>query len=332
MKKFFLIVLTMIMVFGLTAISAGKNYQMIVSLVDPLDSEQGIAAQEFKRLIEERTDGQIEVKLFPNEQLGKEVDVITAMQMGTIDMGIFGTSIYEQAAPKYNIWSAYYIFNSPEEVMYVLNGVIGEEMNQAMIENKDIRIIGYGLRGPRNLTTNKPVKKPSDIKGLDIRVPLQPIYVESWKALGAQPQAIAYGELYTAIKQGIVDAQENPLANIFASSLYEVNDYVNVTEHQRAFYTYALSQKFFNQLTPELQDIVLRTGKDITKFHAELQQNNEAKTRKELEERGMQFIEVDQDAFKKALSHIPDKFADQWVPNLYQRIQDEVAEFYEQQN
>ncbi|QTL96848.1 DctP family TRAP transporter solute-binding subunit [Iocasia frigidifontis] len=332
MKRFFVIALLMVMVFGMVSISAAKDYQMIVALSEPLDSEQGEGAKEFKRLIEERTDGQIEVKLFPNEQLGKEVDAITAMQMGTVDMGIFGTTIFKQAAPKYNIWSAYYIFNSPEELMYVLNGSIGEEMNQAMIKNKDIRIIGYGLRGPRNLTTNYPVRKPSDVKGLDIRVPLQPIYVESWKALGAQPQTIAYSELYTAIKQGVVDAQENPLANIEASALYEVNDYVNVTEHQRAFYTYAVSQKFFNKLTPKLQGIITKTGKDVTEFHTKLQQSNEAKLRKQLEEKGMEFIEVDQAAFKEALSHIPDRFANKWVPGLYQRIQEKVEEFHAQQN
>lgn len=332
MKKLLVFALIIGVVFGFTSISLAQDFEMTVALSEPMDSEMGVASEEFKRLIEERTDGQITVKLYPNEQLGKEVDAISGMQMGTIDMGVFGTTIYKQAAPKYNIWSAYYLFESTEELLYVLNSEIAEEMNQAMIENKDIRIIGYGLRGPRMLTTNYPVEEPADVDGLDIRVPLQDLYVESWKALGAQPTTIAYSELYSALRQGLVDAQENPLANIYASSLYEVQDYVNVTEHQRAFYTYAVSNKFYNRLPENLQEIVIQTGKDVTEFHKNMQQENHSELKQQLKDEGMEFVEVDQSAFKEELSHIPEMFADAWAPNLYQRIQEKVEEFHEQNN
>lgn len=327
MKKLLIYLFLSIFLMVIAGPVNAEEYNLSVALSLPLDSEQGRGVQEFKRLLEKRTDGKIKLTLFPNEQLGKEVDVVTSMQMGTVDMGVYGTTIYEQAAPEYNIWSAYYIFNNVDELMYVLNGKIGEEMNEAVIKNKGIRILGYGLRGPRNLTTNFPVEKPQDVEGLNIRVPLQAIYISSWKELGARPQSISYGELYTSLKQGLVDAQENPLANIYASKIYEVNRYINLTQHQRAFYTYTISEKAFKKLPDNLRRIVIQTGKDVTKFHTNLQMKNEKKLRKKLENEGVTFIKVDRKAFKEALRNVPNKFSSRWAPNLYKRIQEQIKEF-----
>ena len=238
-----------------------KTYQMSISYGGAEGSEEDTTAKEFKKRIEEKTKGRIQIKLYGYEQLGKEVDMVNQLELGTLDMAIMGTTVHEQAAPKFNIWSAYYIFQNGDEIMTVLNGPIGKRMQDAMLKNKGIRIIGYGLRGPRYLTSNRPIRSAADVKGLKIRIPLQPIYVESWKALGAFPQAIAYGELYTALKQGIVDSQENPLAYIFAPHFDEVQKYVNLTGHQRAFFTYVVSEKFYQRLTPDLQKLIIDEGK-----------------------------------------------------------------------
>jgi tripartite ATP-independent transporter DctP family solute receptor len=304
---------------------AAQTFQMSISYGGAEGSEEDFTAKEFKKRIEEKSKGQIQIKLYGYEQLGKEVDIVNQLELGTVDMAIMGTTVHEQAAPKFNIWSAYYIFQSGAEIMSVLNGPIGERMQKAMLANKGIRIIGYGLRGPRHLTSNRPIKSAADVKGLKIRIPLQPIYVESWKALGAFPQAIAYGELYTALKQGIVDSQENPLAYIYAPHFDEVQKYVNLTGHQRAFFTYVVSEKFYSRLTPELQKLIVDEGKSITVFHNELQEKGEADFRKKLEEKGMTFVNVDQKSFQDVLKDIPKKFADKWEPNLYEDILAELA-------
>ena len=165
------------------------------------------------------------------------------------------------------------------------------------------------------------------MKGLKIRIPLQPIYVESWKELGAQPTAIAYGELYLALKQGVVDSQENPLSYIYTPAFYEVQKYVNVTEHQRAFFTYVVSEKFFQSLTPDLQKVILQTGKDITLYHNNLQSQMESQWKQKLIDKGMTFVDSDQAAFKDRLKDIPNKFANQWAPGLYLEIQKEIKEY-----
>lgn len=327
MKKLIFLILFMVMVIPTGTICAKDTIQMSIAYSGGPGAEEDLAAKQFEKWIKERTNGQIEVKLFGSEQLGKEVDIVSGLQLGSVDMSIMGTTIHEQAAPKYNIWSAYYIFGSSDEVAHILNGPIGQKANAEMLKNKGIRMIGYGLRGPRNLTSNRPIKDPKDVKGLKIRIPLQPIYVESWKELGAQPVAIAYGELYLALKQGVVDSQENPLSYIYTPAFYEVQKYVNVTEHQRAFFSYVVSEKFFQSLTPDLQKVIIQTGKDITLFHNNLQSQMESQWKQKLIDKGMTFVDSDQAAFKKRLMDIPNKFAEQWAPGLYLEIQKEIKEY-----
>lgn len=326
MKKFMFLVLFLVMVVPAGTLCAKDTIQMSVAYSGAPGAEEDLAAKQFEKWIKERTKGQIDVKLFGSEQLGKEVDVVSGLQLGSVDMSIMGTTIHEQAAPKYNIWSAYYIFGSSDEVAHILNGPIGQKVNAEMLKNKGIRMIGYGLRGPRNLSSNRPIKDPNDAKGLKIRIPLQPIYVDSWKELGAQPVAIAYGELYMALKQGVVDSQENPLSYIYTPAFYEVQKYINVTEHQRAFFSYVVSEKFFQGLSPELQKILVQTGKDITVYHNNLQSQMESQWKQKLIDKGMVFVASDQAAFKKRLMDIPNKYAAQWAPGLYQEIQKEIRE------
>lgn len=330
MKKYFflLLVLVLVMLFISGNVMAGQ-ITMSLSYGGSEGGEDDISAKKFKDLLEAKTNRAIEVELFCCEQLGKEVDIVTSLELGTVDMAIMGTTIHQQAAPEYNIWSAYYIFENRDEVLEIMNGPIGERVGQAMLKNKGIRMLGIALRGPRHLTSNRPIRTPEDVKGLKIRVPLQPIYVKSWEKLGAFPQAIAYGELYTALKQGIVEAQENPLDYIYAPSFYEVQRYVNMTAHQRAFFTYVMSEKFFQRLDKKLQEAVLEAAYETTNFHNDLQQANEDMWRQKLEEKGMEFIEVDQDAFKEALKNIPDEFADTWAPGFLEEFRAELAKIRE---
>ncbi len=305
--------------------AAEKSFEMTFAYAGANGGEDDLTAKELKSYIEEKSNGRITVKLYGDEQLGKEVDVVNMLELGTVDGSVMGTTVHQQAAPEYNIWSAYYIFKNGDEVMSVLNGKIGERVKKAFMDNKGIRIIGYGLRGPRYITSLRPIRNASEVAGLKIRVPLQPIYVASWEALGAQPQSIAYGELYMALRQGVVEAQENPLAYIYAPHFDEVQDYVNLTGHQRSFFTYVISDKFYQKLPADLQAVIDEAGKYATQYHNNLQANGEADYRTKLEEKGMEFIDVDVPSFQKVLKSIPDQFADKWVPNLFADIQAELG-------
>jgi tripartite ATP-independent transporter DctP family solute receptor len=257
--------------------------------------------------------------------MGKEADIVTSMQMGSVEASIIGPTIYEQAAPEYNIWSAYYLFADSKQALALQNTEVGKRCRDAVLKNKGVRIVGYGMRGPRHVTSNRPIKIPADCKGLKIRIPLQPIYVASWEKLGAIPTPIAFGEVYTSLKMGVVDAQENPLMLIESAHLYEVQKYVDLTAHQYAFYTYCLSDAWLQTLPKDLQKVVIEAGKEAGEYHSRLQEEQEKSLREQLEKKGMQFIEVDRKAFQEALKDIPKQFESKWVPHLYEDIQAELA-------
>lgn len=326
MKK---ITLTIAMLFLTSMVVApaamAKDFVMGIAHLGKTGDVLDQGAKKWGELIEQKTDGQVKVKYYPAEQMGKEADIVTSMQMGSVEGSILGTTLYKQAAPEYNIWSAYYLFSDAKQAMALQETKVGEACRAAVLKNKNIRIVGYGMRGPRHITSNKPIKSPADVDGLKIRVPLQPIYVESWKKMGGVPTPIAFGEVYTSLKMGVVDAQENPLMLIESAHFDEVQKYVNLTAHQYSFYTYAASQAWLDTLPEDLQQAVIDAGKEAGQYHSQLQADIEASLKTTLEEKGMEFIEVDRKAFMETLKDIPNQFADTWVPGLYESIQEELA-------
>jgi len=302
-----------------------KNYEMGISHLGQVGDVLDQGAKKWGELIEKNSNGKIKVKYYPAEQMGKEADVVTAMQMGSVEASILGTTLYKQAAPEYNIWSAYYLFTDSKQAMALQNTKVGEECRAAVLKNKNIRIVGYGMRGPRQVTSNRPIRTPADCQGLKIRVPLQPIYVASWKKLGAIPTPIAFSEVYTSLKMGVVDAQENPLMLIDSAHFDEVQKYVDLTAHQYSFYTYSVSEAWFQTLPKDLQKVVVEAGREAGEYHSQLQEEIENSLRTKLEKKGMKFIEVDRKAFQNTLKDIPKEFESTWVPGLYERIQAEIA-------
>lgn len=304
--------------------SLARSYQMGIAHLGKGGSALDLGAQKWGELVTQRSNGKIRVKYYPASQLGKEADIVTSMQMGSVEGSIIGTTLYKQAAPEYNIWSAYYLFESSDQALALQNTKVGEECRAAVLKNKGVRIVGYGMRGPRHVTCNKPVRVPSDMKSLKIRIPLQPIYVASWKKLGAIPTPLAFGEVYTSLKMGIVDCQENPLELIENAHFDEVQKYVNLTGHQNSFFTYSVSETWFQRLPKNLQKIVIQAGKEAGQHHTKTQKAKEESLKGILTKRGMTFIEANQSAFHSELKSIPDQFKSEWVPGLYGRIQEEL--------
>ena len=326
MKKLFGVLAISILAISLTGVCAtAKTHVMGIAHLGQVGSVTDLGAKKWGELLEKKSKGKIKAKFYPAEQMGKEADIVTSMQMGSVEASLMGTTLYKQAAPEYNIWSAYYLFSDSKEAMALQNTKVGEKCRQAVLKNKGIRIVGYGMRGPRYITSNRPIKEPKDCEGLKIRVPLQPIYVASWKKLGAIPTPIPFGEVYTSLKMGVVEAQENPLQLIDSAHFDEVQKYVNLTAHQYSFYTYAVSEAWLSGLPKDLQKIVIETGKEAGKYHTKLQNKMEADLKTKLQKKGMKFINSDRKAFAAALKDIPKQFESKWVPGLYEEILKEKA-------
>ncbi|MCG1011266.1 TRAP transporter substrate-binding protein, partial [Tepidanaerobacter sp. GT38] len=250
LKKFRVVSLLLVLVLTLSLAACGSSsnqgapdgdnseneaqqQEKIVWKFGYLANEQHIwhkTAQEFARLVNEKTNGRLEIKLYPNEQLGSEMDVLNMIRDGSADMTISGESM-QNWAPKAALIATPYAFRDMDHMVKVIEGDIGKEISDQIIEKVGVTPIYYHLRSPRNLTSNKPVRNLSDLKGFKMRVPNVPVFLEAWKAAGAHPQAMAFSEVFTALQQGVIDGQENPYDLILSGGLHEVQKYVNETEH-----------------------------------------------------------------------------------------------------
>ncbi|WP_339774983.1 TRAP transporter substrate-binding protein [uncultured Thalassospira sp.] len=256
------------------------------------------AALKFGEELSKLTDGRIDVQVFPNETLGKEIDLINGMQLGSVDMTITGESL-QNWAPMAALLAVPYAYSSLEEMDEVASGDIGKKIEAQIIERARIRPIAYFARGPRDLTSNRPIKTPADLDGLKLRVPNVPLFVDVWKTLGARPTPMAFSEVFTSLQAGTIDAQENPLALIESASFNEVQKYVNKTEHVRSWIYLTISEITWQKLSDEDKKAVMEAASRAQKFERGLFLEDEKRLTKELQDKGMTFVDVDQAAFAK---------------------------------
>lgn len=258
-------------------------------------------AYKFADLVKEKTNGQIKVKIYPNSQLGSEVEMLNQIKTGTVDLTVSGETMANWA-PKAALMAVPYAFNSTEAMKKVVEGDIGNQIEQQIKEEVGVVPLYYHVRAPRNLTSNKPIDSPEDLQGFKMRVPNVPLFLKAWEAAGAKPQPMAFNEVFTALQQGVIEGQENPLALIYNAGFYEVQDYVNLTQHVRSWIYVVLGKEQFNSLSPELQKAVKEAAKEAQKYGMEQYKKAHKKYRKLLLDKGMKFNkDVDQKAFKKAM-------------------------------
>ena len=254
------------------------------------------AAVRFGEELESLTEGRIAVEVYPNESLGKEMDLINGMQLGTADMTISGESL-QNWAPMAALLAIPYGYSSLEHMDEVASGEIGDEIEQQIIDEAGVRPIAYFARGARNLTSNRPIDSPDELDSLKMRVPNVPLFVDTWKALGAQPTPMAFSEVFTSLQNGTIDAQENPLALIKSANFDEVQSHVNLTEHVRSWIYLVISELTWNELSDEDKDAVMQAAQVAQEYERELFTEDEQNLRTELEELGMTFVDVDNAAF-----------------------------------
>lgn len=257
------------------------------------------ASLKFGEELSARTDGRIVVEVFPNDSLGREIDLINGMQLGTVEMTITGESL-QNWAPMAALLAIPYGYTSLEHMDTVASGEIGKQIEEEIIENARIRPIAYFARGPRNLTANKAITTPAELDRMRMRVPNVPLFVDVWTALGALPTPMAFSEVFTSLQNGTIAGQENPLALIQSASFNEVQSHVNLTEHVRSWIYLTIAESVWAQLSDEDKGHVLEAARIAQEYERELFVQDEEAIRADLEAKGMTFVEVDQQAFADA--------------------------------
>lgn len=279
------------------------------------------AVKWFATQMEQRTKGGVKVKVFSAGELGQEVEQYDALNLGTLESALMGAQLIGAVCPEYGILDLPYLWRDQEHVRKVWAGPIGKEMTQTVLQRKGIRILAAMNRGPRNLTTkNKIVKVPADLKGLKIRTIQNPVHIEAWKTLGANPVPMAFGEVFTALQQGTIDGQENPYEMIYSNSLFEVQKYLILTRHVRALIWFGVSERFWKTLSPEQQKIFSETAIEAAAMNDKLLLAGDQDMEKKLQQKGMTLITPDLAKFTEGVKSVPEKFKNVWKAGLFEKI------------
>ncbi len=258
--------------------------------------EAGIA--KFKELVEQKSKGQMEVTGFMSGQLGGEKAVLGLLKIGKTEISLTGGIFLGQYASEYNALNIPYLFTWEQVVDYV-RGPAGKKIAELSSKKGGLVVFGPQYRGPRHMTSNKPVKEAKDIKGLKMRLPEEPTWLRVWKALGALPVAIPAPEIYMAMQTGQVEAHENTLVSPYSRSLWEVQKYIILTSHIYWPWWWVGSETWFNKLTPDQQKIVRESAAEAAKYGEKVEREKDDFYTVELKKKGMTFITPDIDSLKK---------------------------------
>ncbi|MFC4870322.1 TRAP transporter substrate-binding protein [Negadavirga shengliensis] len=279
------------------------------------------ASLKFAEEVKKRSNGRVEVKVYPNEQLGKEMDVLTGILAGSADIMITGESLQSWSLPNAILCATPFAIRDSDHLKKVAGGPLGKEIEQHILDIAGFRPIAWFERGARNLTANRPIRHPDELSSMILRVPAVSLYVKTWSALGAKPTPMAFSEVFTALQQSTIHGQENPFALIRDAGLYEVQKYCMLTEHVKSWAYVVMGNKKFEMLPADLQQVILESAKIMQAYEHELFLKQEEEDYQYLLDRGMEFIEVDRAAFEEAARKaVLEAFSD-GQKDLLQRIQ-----------
>ncbi|MBS7705399.1 C4-dicarboxylate TRAP transporter substrate-binding protein [Chelatococcus asaccharovorans] len=262
--------------------------------------------------VKERSKGRLEMQLFPAEQLGAQKKVNEMISSGANMMNMTDYGQLGQFVPDAGVLAGPYIFGSLAEADKLFASPVFKDVSDKL-EQKGIKIImANGLFGARHMLSDKPIRKPDDLKGLTVRVPPSPIMVETFKDFGARPTEIPWGEVYNALQSNVVNAAEAPFGAIWGSKLQEVRKVVSKTNHQLMFTAWVTSTGFFDKLPADLQAILIEEGKVSAKNLTKATLEQDDQFAKMLEKAGVTLVtDIDVAAFQKASAGVYEK-----LPNL----------------
>ncbi len=273
---------------------ASQPRQVILKLgtETALESPETRGALKLAELVREKSQGTLAIEVFENAKLGIMKERLEGMRMGTIDMGTSSVGFLASYAPVLGIFDLPYVFKDKAHEFRVFDSEIGQEVDKK-IQAQGLRVVCYFDNGVRQITNNRrPIFIPADLKGLRIRVPQTEASMEGLRIFGAIPTPMAFNEVYMAIKQNVVDGQENPLPLIDSMQLHEVQKYLSLTNHQHFIQVLTISEKSWQKLSPAQQKTLMECAKSAQVYQREIAEEEEKRLVKVLQSKGMQINQV----------------------------------------
>ncbi|MGR6836846.1 TRAP transporter substrate-binding protein [Syntrophomonas erecta] len=318
------IAVVLLLVFSLTAfVGCGGNNENNASgngkgdgvvtlrvghVLSPEHSYQ-IGLEKFAELVEEKSNGTLKVQIYPSSQLGNERDLVEGMQLGTVEMGLISTGPIAGFVPEVMVLDMPYIIKSQEHAEKVLDGEVGAYIDEKFLE-KGIRNLAWWEQGFRSIYNNtRPIEKPADMKGVKIRVMESPLMVDTFNIMGASSTPMAWGELYTALQQGVVDGAEGAAETAYTGGFGEVTKYGSLTKQFYSAVPLFIAESTFQKLSPEQQKALQEAAMEARDFERKTIREREAMFLKKMEESGVKFNEPDLTPFQEAVKPLYDKYA-----------------------
>ena len=289
---------------------------------------QGV--HKFAELVEEKSGGRMHIDVFANAQLASDRDCIEGMQMNTIQSGIMVYSALAGFTDELLVFDLPSLFDSSAQGQALCDSDVGQQI-LGTLEDIGIKGLGWMEYGMRNITNSvRPIETPEDLQGIKIRTMENPIHMAAFQVMGADPTPMAFGELFTALQQGTIDAQENPLSVITSSRFNEVQDYLSMTEHVYSAAPLMVSKAAYDALPDDLKAIVDEAGTEACQWEREYLAEVEVQWLDELEAAGTQINYPDKAPFVEAMSSVYDEFVgdgdDMVSPELLEQVREIISQ------
>src|ERR687898_2306243 len=281
------------------------------------DHPQGQSVQKFADLVKEKSGGKLNVRLFAGGAVGNDVTMISALQGGTLEMTVPDTSTLVGIAglKDFGLINLPFLFNKSEEADAVLDGPFGQRLI-AKLPEKSLIGLGFWENGFRHVSNSRrPITKAEEFSGLKLRVIQNPLFIDTFSALGAAAQPMPFPEVYTALEQRVVDGQENPLATILASKFYEVQKNAVLSNHIYSVWAFLMSKRFWDRLSPDEQKIITEAADEAKEFERKTIRAFEVTASDELKSKGMEvssLTEPELAKLREKTKPVRDKFTNEF--------------------
>lgn len=282
-------------------------------------------SEDFAKEVAKRTNGEITIAVFPSDQLGNQLESTEGVMIGTHDMVLSSDTVLSNWFPDMGILNLPFLINSGEQYSKVVEGPVGDQLAK-QVESQGAVVIGWWENGLRHVTNSKhPITKPEDLNGLTIRVPEGEVFVDTFKALGAGPTVLSFGELYSALQLRTVDGQENPPAHIVTQNFNEVQPFASRTGHIHMGSVLLINKDLLERLPEDQRTVLVETAREFGPRHVQMVEALEAEQWAELERRGMKINDIEKAPFREKVQPVYEKAAKKMNADLIRQIEEQLA-------
>jgi TRAP-type transport system periplasmic protein len=274
------------------------------------------AIERFVNRVAERTGENLQIQTFPSEQAGNERQMLDAIILGNLDIAKVSTGVISTVVPEFGVFDLPYVFRDLNHMMATIKSKVGQDL-VAKLEARNVKVLFWMEQGTRSFyTASKPVRTPSDLKGMKIRTIASPVMVDTINALGASATPMGFGDLYLGLKSGVVDGAENAPDAIWYAKHYEVAKYFTITNHFRTPVVVVMNKAKFDALPPEYKEIIMVTAQETQDWAGTLYSQVSAALMSSLKKAGMTIIDADEQAFRKAVEPVYAKDGEKFAAQL----------------